>query len=163
MAHRNGDPGPAPEAAPDFAESLRQVGAAGRASAGAAQDALKALRALVAADLALARSAFGRSLACTGLAIAFGGSAWLLLVTALMAWLAQDLGWPWSRALLLAAGLSLVVTGLAAWRAVRYFDHTRLAATRRQLARLGRGEPEPAAEPASASAAAPDTDSTPPP
>lgn len=159
MAHRDGDPGPAPEAAPEFAESLRQVGAAGRASAGAARDALQALRALVAADLALARSAFGRSLACAGLAIAFGGSAWLLLVTALMAWLAQDLGWPWSRALLLAAGLSLAVAGLAAWRAVRYFDHTRLAATRRQLARLGLGKPEPA----SASAAVPDTDPTPPP
>ena len=39
-----------------------------------------------------------------------------------------------------AAGLSIVITGLGGWRATRYFEHTRMQATRRQLARLGIGE-----------------------
>ena len=37
--------------------------------------------------------------------------------------------WTWS-----------VIAALAAWRAARYFEHTRMKATRRQLARLGIGE-----------------------
>jgi hypothetical protein len=44
--------------------------------------------------------------------------------------------------------LSAAITGWAIWQAQRYFDHTRMQATRRQLARLGIGEladfmPEP--------------------
>ena len=42
--------------------------------------------------------------------------------------------------LLLSAGLSLAVTAIAAHLAMRYFEHTGLQATRRQLARLGNGE-----------------------
>ena len=34
----------------------------------------------------------------------------------------------------------LLAAVLAGWRAVRYFEHTRMKATRRQLARLGIGE-----------------------
>jgi hypothetical protein len=49
---------------PDLRESLRQFGAAGRSTASAANDALKALRILVSADISLARSALGRALAC---------------------------------------------------------------------------------------------------
>jgi hypothetical protein len=99
-------------------EALRELGATGRATLGAGRDAGKAFRILLAADISLARSAFGRTLALTGVAIAFGASAWLLLT----------------------AGLSIVVTAAAAWMAMRYFEHTRLQATRRQLARLGVGE-----------------------
>ena len=124
----------------DLRESLRQFGAAGRSTASAANDAFKALRILVAADVSLARSAFGRTLAFTGVAIAFGGSAWLLLMAALIAWLSLGLHWPWSLSLLLSAALSIVVTAYAGWRAMHYFEHTRLQATRRQLARLGIGE-----------------------
>lgn len=126
--------------APDLRESLRQFGAAGRSTASAANDALKALRILVSADISLARSALGRALAFTGVAIAFGGSAWLLLMAALIAWLSLGLHWPWSLSLLLSAALSIAITAVAGWRAMHYFEHTRLQATRRQLARLGIGE-----------------------
>lgn len=138
-----GDPAP-----PDLAESLRQVGAAGRASLGAAGDAAKAFRTLLIADVSLARSALGRTLALTGVAIAFGASAWLLLMATMVVHLTRGLGWSWSLALLGTALLSLAITAVAAWQGMRYFEHTRLQATRRQLARLGIGElsdftPEP--------------------
>lgn len=125
---------------PDIEESLRQLGATGRSTWHAGRDASKAFRILLAADISLARSAFGRTLAFTGAAIAFGASTWLLLMAALIAWLSLSMGWAWSLSLLLAALLSAVVTGVGGWRAMRYFDHTRLQATRRQLARLGIGE-----------------------
>ena len=121
-------------------EALRELGATGRATFGAGRDAGKAFRILLAADISLARSAFGRTLALTGVAIAFGASAWLLLMATLIVWLSRGLGWSWSLSLLLTAGLSIVVTAAAAWMAMRYFEHTRLQATRRQLARLGVGE-----------------------
>lgn len=134
--------------APELAESLRQVNAAGRASLGAASDAAKAFRTLLIADVSLARSALGRTLALTGVAIAFGASAWLLLMATLVVHLTRGLGWSWSLALLVTALLSLASAGVAAWQGIRYFEHTRLQATRRQLARLGIGElseftPEP--------------------
>jgi hypothetical protein len=130
----------APGAAPGIDEAVRQLGATGRATWTAGRDASKAFRILLAADVSLARSAFGRTLAFTGVAIAFGASAWLLLMAALIAWLSLGLGWAWSLSLLLAAALSIVITGVGSWMAMRYFDHTRLQATRRQLARLGIGE-----------------------
>src|SRR6476659_7186868 len=121
-------------------ESLRELGATSRATWEAGRDAAKAFRILVSADISLARSAFGRTLAFTGVAIAFGASSWLLLMAALISWLSLGLGWPWALSLLLTAALSIVVTGLGGWRAMRDFEHTRLQATRRQLARLGIGE-----------------------
>jgi hypothetical protein len=125
---------------PDIEESLRQLHATGRAAWHAGRDASKAFRILLSADISLARSAFGRTLAFTGVAIAFGASAWLLLMAALIAWLSMSLGWAWSLSLLLAALLSIVVTGLGGWKAMWYFEHTRMQATRRQLGRLGVGE-----------------------
>lgn len=125
---------------PELAESLRQVGVAGRASLGAATDAAKALRTLLLADVSLARSAVGRTLALTGVAIAFGASAWLLLMATLIVFLNSQFGWSWSLSLLVTALLSLSITGFSAWQGIRYFEHTRLQATRRQLARLGIGE-----------------------
>lgn len=137
-------PGPTPEdipqQPPDLQESLRQVGAAGRASVRAAADTGKALRSLVAADFSLARSAFGRTLAFTGVAIVFGASAWLLLMTALIVALNRQFGWPWWAALLTCAVLSLVAAAASVHRGMAYFEHTRMRATRRQLARLGIGE-----------------------
>ena len=129
-----------PAVAPDLVESLRQLGATGQATWGAGRDAAKALRILFSADISLARSAFGRTLAFTGVAIAFGASAWLLLMATLIAWLSLGLHWPWALSLLLTAVVSLVITALGGWMAMRYFEHTRLQATRRQLARLGVGE-----------------------
>src|SRR4249919_4534 len=136
-----GDPGAREERdAPGLADALRELGATGRATWSAGREASKAFRILVSADVSLARSAFGRTLAFTGVAIAFGASAWLLLMGALVAWLSTGLGWAWSLSLLLAAGLSIVITAAAGKGAMWYFDHTRLQATRRQLARLGIGE-----------------------
>ncbi|GAA4854806.1 phage holin family protein [Luteimonas vadosa] len=106
----------------------------------AGSDALKALRILLLADVSLARSAFGRTLAMTGVAIAAGASAWLLLMTALIVFLVRQLGVPWSAALLGCAALSGAIAAWAVWRADRYFDDTRMRASRRQLARLGIGE-----------------------
>jgi hypothetical protein len=131
------DPG---AAAPDVAEALREFGASGRAGLKAANDAAKALRILIAAVFSLARSAFGRTLALTGVAIAFGASSWLLLMATLIVALSHGLGWPWPLSLLLTAALSVAATALAAWWATRYFEHTRMRATRRQFARLGLGE-----------------------
>lgn len=128
------------DAAPDIAETLREFGASGRAGLKAANDAAKALRILIAADFSLARSAFGRTLALTGVAIAFGASSWLLLMATLIVALSRGLGWPWSLSLLLTAAISVIATVLAAWWASRYFEHTRMQATRRQFARLGMGE-----------------------
>ncbi len=127
-------------AAPDLAEALREFGATGRAGWKAANDVAKSLRILVAADVSLARSAFGRTLALTGVAIAFGASAWLLLMATLIVALTRGLGWSWALAMLLTAGISIVATALAGWGASRYFEHTRMQATRRQFARLGMGE-----------------------
>ena len=125
---------------PDIAEALREFSASGRAGFKAANDVAKSLRILIAADFSLARSAFGRTLALTGVAIAFGASSWLLLMATLIVALTRGLGWSWSLAMLLTAGLSFVATVLAAWFASRYFEHTRMQATRRQFARLGMGE-----------------------
>jgi hypothetical protein len=139
------DPGAAPVGAPqppppDLEEALRQVMAAGRSSMGAASDASKAFRSLLAADISLARSAFGRSVAFTGLAVAFGASAWLLLMAVTVMLLRVQAGMSWVFALLACAGLSLAVCVLAAWGAMHYFEHTRMKASRRQFARLGFGE-----------------------
>jgi len=128
------------ESVPGLGESLRELGDGSRATLQAGRDAAKALRLLVAADVSLARSAFGRTLACTGAAIAFGGSAWVLLMAALVAWLSVGLGWSWPLSLLLTGFGSLLLAVLGGWMAMRYFEHTRLQATRRQLARLGVGE-----------------------
>lgn len=137
-----GDPGDSPGGAraPDLLESLREIRDAGRSGASAAGEAAKAFRTLMSADIALARSAMGRAVAFVSVAVVFGASAWLLLMTALIIALVRHAGWPWSLALLSTAALSLVVTGYGAWRAMYYYEHTRMRATRRQLARLGFGE-----------------------
>lgn len=126
--------------APDITEALREFGASGRAGLKAANDVAKSMRILIAADVSLARSAFGRTLALTGVAIAFGASSWLLLMGSLILALTRGLGWSWPSAMLLTALLSTLATVLAGWIATRYFEHTRMRATRRQFARLGLGE-----------------------
>lgn len=125
---------------PPLEESLRQVRDAGRSVWQAGGDAGKAFRTLLAADVSLARSAFGRTLAFTGIAVAFGASGWLLLMSALIVGLNRGLGVSWAWSMLICAAISLVVAGWAVWQGQRYFEHTRLQATRRQLARLGIGE-----------------------
>ena len=121
---------------PDLIDSLKEVGEAGRAAYGSAKDTGRAMRALVSADFALARSAFGRALAWAGVAIVFGASAWLLMAATLIA-LLQSWGLSWLQALLITSLLSLAVTGYAIWRVSYFFHHTGMHATRRQLSRLG--------------------------
>ncbi|KGQ17945.1 putative membrane protein [Lysobacter dokdonensis DS-58] len=127
-------------AAPGIADALKELGDTGKATWAAGREAATALRILVTADFSLARSAFGRTLAFTALAIIFGASAWLLLTAALIAWLSLNAGWAWWMSLLVCGVSSVLLAGLAGWMAVRYFEHTRMKATRRQLARLGIGE-----------------------
>lgn len=151
MADEGGRPGTRrddAQRAPGIDEAFAQLKDTGRATFSAGNDAFKAFRILFTADVSLARSAFGRTLAFTGVAIAFGASCWLLLMAALVTWLSRGLGMSFAAALLLCAVLSAAITGWAIWQAQRYFDHTRMQATRRQLARLGIGEladfmPEP--------------------
>ena len=111
--------GEAPRRKQGIDDAVRELGAAGRATLEAGRDAGKAFRILFAADVSLARSAFGRTLAMTGVAIAFGASAWLLLMAALIVALSRGLGMPWALALLLTALLSVAVTVAAAWMATR--------------------------------------------
>lgn len=125
---------------PDLEEALRQVGATARASLAGVGGASKAFRALVSADISLARSALGRTLAFSGVAIAFGASAWLMFASSIVVALVRHAGWSWSVSLLSTGALSLIVTIYAIWRAMVYYEHTRLRATRRQLARLGFGQ-----------------------
>lgn len=137
------DPGARPDPKPrdpDLLASLREVGSAAKGAVKEAGGTVSAFRTLVAADFSLARSAFGRTLAFTGVAIVFGASAWLLLMAALIVFLSVQLGLPWSLSLLGTAALSGLGAYLAARKGETYFDHTRMRATRRQLARLGIGE-----------------------
>ena len=126
----------AADAAPGVSDTLHRLGDEGRATLRAGRDTLRALRVLLAADFALARAALTRAAVCVALAVTFGGSAWLLLMAALIAAL-QARGLSWLGALLLAALLSLAVTAAAAWGAVRYFGHTGMQASRRQFSRMG--------------------------
>ena len=133
--------------APAIEQAFAEIGTAGRESLSAALDTGRALRGLVAADLALARGALGRALLWVSVAIIFGASSWLLLMAVLIAVLNGMLGWSWMASMAVAAGLSLLVTGIGAWQALRYFEHTRLDATRRQLRRLGIGDDDEDATP----------------
>jgi hypothetical protein len=133
---------------------VQAIGQAGRETLAATRDSLRALRGLISADLALARSAMGRALAWTGVAVVFGASAWLLATAAGVA-LLQRYGLSWLAALSIGAAFNLAITGLAAWRTARFFDYMGLHATRRQLAQMGLfdengdddEEPAPAAPP----------------
>lgn len=124
------------EQAPRLDESIRQVGEAGRATVDSAKHTLRSLRRLASVDFALARSAFGRALAWSGVAIVFGASAWLLLAGTLIA-LMQRWGLSWFHSLLITSIISLAVTGYSIWRVSFFFRHTGMHATRRQLSRLG--------------------------
>lgn len=126
---------PKPEQ-PNLLDAMRELGEAGRSGAASTSQALTAFRDLVTADISLARSAFGRAMAFTGLAIVFGASAWMLLMAALIAFLANKVGLAWTTSLLITGLASTAIALLGGWIAMRYFEHTRLQASRRQLARL---------------------------
>jgi len=124
--------------APSLEDSLKQFGKAGRDGFGAAVDTGRALRSLFAADFALARASIARACAWLAVAVTFGASSWLLLMGAFIA-LLQRLGLSWLSSMAVASLVSVVITGLAMWQVLRYFEFTRLDATRRQLRKLGIG------------------------
>lgn len=173
MATAPGAPGPHPDddlrdsaaedaPQPDLLEALREIGAGGRASLDAAGEVAKSLRSLVVADVSLARSAAGRAAVAGGVALVGGVTGWLFLMgTTVM--LLRSTGLAWWLAMLLPAFASLAIAAVAFWMATRYFEHTRLQATRRQLARLGIGElSDFVADPDSARSAREDTERPPP-
>ncbi|MCE7032036.1 phage holin family protein [Lysobacter sp. GX 14042] len=124
---------------PDLLQALREIGEGSRASLDAAGEVAKSLRSLVAADVALARSAAGRAAVAGGVALVGGVTAWLFLMGTLVM-LLRSTGLSWWLSMLLPALASLVIAGIGGWLAIGYYEHTRLQATRRQLARLGIGE-----------------------
>lgn len=139
MADTDNDGGQADAArAPSLEEAVGELGKAGREGIDAGLDALRALRRLFVADLALARATLARALVWLTVAVAFGSSAWLLVMAAGIA-LLRHFGLSWLVSISLMALLGLIVTALGAWQAMRYFEMSRLDATRRQLARLGIG------------------------
>ena len=117
-------------------ETLRSLRDSGRGTLDASVETGRALRRLVSADLALARSALGRALAWTAVSIIFGASAWLLLMGAMIA-LLQTTGLSWLASIAITALVSLIVMGIAVWRVSVFFDYAGMHATRRQLSRLG--------------------------
>jgi hypothetical protein len=124
---------------PELSQAAQDIARAGLDAGRSAWGVATSFRAMVAADLALTRSAFGLTLVYTGIAIALGASAWLLLMGVLvLALQATGLALIW--ALLLPATLSAVGAGICAWIGSKVFADTRLCATRRQLARLGLAE-----------------------
>lgn len=132
--HTEADP------APDLLTSFKEIRDAGKSGFSAFNDASKAMRTLLSADVSLARSALGRTLALLGVAVAIGASAIVLLMGSLVAWLVQSRGVSPAAAMLWLGVLTLVLAVAAGWQGSRYFEHTRMKATRRQLARLGIGE-----------------------
>lgn len=121
--------------APGLDETVEALRQATQANVSALRGRAGALCALIAADLSLARSALLQGLAWSALAIALGGSGWLLLMAVLVATL-QQLGLSWLLALALATLLTLAGAAIACVAALRAFRHTRLQASRRQLAEL---------------------------
>lgn len=125
---------------PELTQAAKELGQAGLEVGRSAWDVVRHFRTLFAADLSLSRSAFGLTLAWTGGAIALGASAWLMLMTLLVLWL-QSTGWVgWMGAVAIPALLSAAGAAACAWFAAKYFEDTRLDATRRQLEKLGMAE-----------------------
>gem|GEM_PF-975460 len=120
---------------PGLVDSLHQVNQAGQQTLDSATQTLSALRDLLSADLALARSALRKALLWSAAVVVFATPAWLCLLLATTVLIAQ---WnvPLPVALLLSGLISLMATVLALGMVKFYLRHTDLAATRRQLAKL---------------------------
>lgn len=132
---------PEPATADAAAEAAQALGQQARSAAQSALGTGKALVNLLHADLALAGAASLRALIWVGVALVLGGSCWLLLMAGLVA-LLQLVGLSWLLALLAAAALSFAGSAVAGWLALRYFKCANLAASRRQLAKLGLMAPQ---------------------
>lgn len=123
------------DTSPGVGEAARHLHQAGRESWESVSDMRRAFARLVSADITLARLALARAAVWMGIAVAFGASGWLLLMAALITGL-HALGLSWVGATAISAGVSLAITALAGWRALRFFQMGRFEATRRHLSAL---------------------------
>ncbi|MBS7458225.1 phage holin family protein [Coralloluteibacterium stylophorae] len=124
-------------------DDLRALQAAGLAVLRQFADTFSALRALLRADMALARSAVVGALVLASTGVLFGVIGLLLATALVVACLVAyaGLSWPAALVITLAGALLLaVLAGLLAWRSLR---DANFAATRRQLARMRGREPDP--------------------
>lgn len=126
---------------PGIGEAFETLGQAGRESLDSGRDMGRAMRRLVAAEVAQARIVLARAAVWLAIAVAFGASAWLLLMAALIVGL-HALGLSWLAATSISAAVSLLVAAIGGWQALRYFEMARFQASRKQLAHLSRRERE---------------------
>lgn len=126
---------------PGIGEAFSTLGQAGRDSVDSGRDMARAMRRLVTAEVAQARIVLARAAVWLGIAVAFGASAWLLLMAALITGL-HALGLSWLAATSISAAVSLLVAAIGAWQALRYFEMARFESTRKQLAHLSRRDAE---------------------
>ena len=127
--------------APGIGEAIHSIGEAGKESLDSGRDIVRAMRRLVAADIAQARIVLARAAVWLGVAVAFGASAWLLVMAALIVGL-NHIGLSWLAATSISAVVSVVIAGVGAWQALRYFEMARFEASRKQLAHLTRRSSE---------------------
>lgn len=133
------EPGAGQGAGP-LPDDARAVLAAARDAAAAHVGALQALRRLFAAEVGLAKAALVQALVFLLLAMVMLGTAYGLLTALLVAGL-RSAGAPWPLAIAIPLLLSLVLCGLAAWRARAVLRHADFEGTRRQIAKgLGGGD-----------------------
>ena len=125
--------------APGIGEAFQTIGEAGRDSLDSGRDMGRAMRRLVAAEVAQARIVLARAAVWLGIAVAFGASAWLLLMAALITGL-YAAGLSWLAATSISALVSLLVAAVGAWQSLRYFEMARFEASRKQLAHLSRDD-----------------------
>lgn len=130
-----------PGAVPGIGDTVETLSQAGRESLESGRDMGRAMRRLVAAEVAQARIVLARAAVWLAVAVAFGASAWLLLMAALIAGL-HAMGLSWLAATSISALVSLLVAVLGAWQTLRYFEMARFESSRKQLAHLSRRDAE---------------------
>lgn len=123
-----------------YGQDVRELKDSAKTTVRGGLDSFTAMRRLAMAELNLSRHAAGQSMVWLAVGIVFGASFWLLLMAGTVVAMHEKLEWSWLVSLLVAAGVSLAITLLGAWRAKHYFDYTGLRTTRRELARFGFGE-----------------------
>jgi len=127
-----------PTAAPEplqWKEAASRIAAAGAGLGGELGGAAKAMGELVAAELALSRSALLRVLVLAVVALMLGTTAWLYAMAVAVLGL-RALGLAWWAAVGIPTLLSLLAALLCLWLARRALDDARFKRTRRVLARL---------------------------
>ena len=117
---------------PPLTEAARSVYEAARTVAGAWGGNFTAIRRLLAADIALARTALIHGLVRLLAAAILFGTAWVLL-TALSVWGLHQAGFGWGFAIGVPMLVSVALGAFAMWHAKRVLRHADLNASRRQL------------------------------